>query len=505
MSDNKTIAKNTIALYFRMIVTMVIALYTSRVILEKLGVDDFGIYQAVGGIVGFLSFLNSAISTGTSRFLTFELGTGNFDKLRRTFSTLLSAHFIIAIIVVVIAETIGLWFLYNKMIIPENRMDAAVFTYHISILTAVLSLTQVPFNASIIAHEKMNVFAYLSIYEAAAKLGICYLLSVGDADKLMIYAALMFIVHVSLVGFYMVYCLRHFPETRYNFSLDWKIIKPILSFSGWSLFANGSIALANQGILVLLNMFFLPAVVSARAISLQVNAAAHQLINNFRTAATPQIVKLYAQEDYEGSKRLLLETTKLSYYLMFVMTLPICFLADPLLHLWLGDNVPKYTTIFLQLVLIQSLFQVFDSCFYTAFYAKGQLRENALVSPTILFLAFPIVYFLFKDGSSPMALSWAYLEVYAVMGLIVKPLLVTHICNYKWKEIISVFIPCSLVSIVSTIPSFFVDKFIDSSSFVGFVFEASIIVLIVIVVVYCIGLTKSMRKRVNILVISKIR
>ena len=350
-TNNKTIAKNTMFLYFRMMFTMVISLYTSRVILQKLGVDDYGIYHAVGGIVGFLSFLNGAISTGTSRFLTFELGKNNFDKLKRTFSTLLTTHFIIAGVVVLMAETIGLWFVYHKMVIPPERMTAALFTFHVSIVTAVINLTQVPYNASIIAHEKMGIYAYLSIYEVVAKLVVCYLIGIGDVDKLIVYTTLYFLVHVSLLLFYRVYCVKHFPETKYKFGLDKEILKPVLFFSGWSLFAQSSIALSNQGILVLLNIFFSPAVVAARSISLQVNSVAHQFVQNFRTAVNPQIIKKYAIEDYQGSKDLLLQSTKFSFYLTLLLALPIYFVADPLLHLWLGDNVSEYTTIFLQIVL----------------------------------------------------------------------------------------------------------------------------------------------------------
>ena len=381
-TNNRTIAKNTAFLYFRMMFTMIVSLYTSRVILQTLGVDDYGIYQSVGGIVGFLSFINSALSTGSSRFLTYELGTGNLEKLKRTFSTTLTIHIAIALFVVIVAETLGIWFLYNKLVIPAERMDAAVYTFHISILTAVFTLTQVPYNASIIAHEKMSVFAYMSILECSAKLGVVYLLSIGGYDKLKLYANLLFIVQIGLICIYRLYCSRYFKETVYRFVFDKAIFKEIAGFSGWSLFASSSIALNSQGILILLNMFFEPAVVAARSISIQVNMAASQFVNNFRTAANPQIVKKLAVGDLMGSKRLLLASTKYSYYMMFIICFPVCLLAHPLLKIWLGV-VPDYTVIFLQIIVIQSLFQVFDTSFYTALYAKGRLKENALISPTL--------------------------------------------------------------------------------------------------------------------------
>lgn len=447
-TNNQTIAKNTLFLYFRMMFTMIISLYTSRVILQILGVEDYGIYQAVGGIVGFLSFINGALSTGSSRFLTFELGKGNMEKLKRTFSTTLTIHIILALLIIFVAEFCGIWFIENKMNIPIDRMDAALYTFHLSLLTAFFTLTQVPYNASIIAHERMSIYAYVSIFEVTLKLAIVFLLAIGNIDRLKLYATLLFIVQVGLMFFYRYYCSRHFEETKFKLSLNKTIFKEIAGFSGWSLLANASIALNNQGILLLLNMFFSPAVVAARAISIQVNMAANQFVNNFRTAINPQIVKKYASEDYQGSKRLLLTSTKYSYYMMLILSLPICLSADYLLHLWLGD-VPQYTTIFLQLIIIQSLFQVFDTSFYTALYAKGRLRENALISPTLGFISFPIIYFLFKLGYSPVALSWASLTSYAIIGIIVKPLLIIKIANYTWKDIWSVFMPCLKVTVFS--------------------------------------------------------
>lgn len=445
---NKTIAKNTIFLYSRMMFTMVISLYTSRVILQKLGVQDYGIYQAVGGIVGFLSFINGALSIGSSRFLTFALGEGNKEKLRRTFSTTLIVHIVLAVFIAVIAEIGGLWFIENKMVIPADRMDAAIFTFHISVVTALLTLTQVPYNACIIAHERMSVFAYISIIEVSLKLVIVYLLTIWSFDRLMLYASLLFVVQAGFMVFYRYYCSHHFVESRFCLIFDKNIFKEIAGFSGWSLFANASIALNSQGILLLLNMFFSPAVVAARAISIQVNMAANQFVSNFRTAVNPQIVKKYASKDYKGSKDLLLSSTKYSYYMMLILALPICLSADQLLHIWLGV-VPEYTTVFLQLIIIQSLFQVFDTSFYTALYAKGQLRENALLSPLFIFISFPIVYFLFKAGFSPVTLSWASLVAYAILGVIIKPILIIKVVNYKWSDILAVFYSCVKVSIIA--------------------------------------------------------
>lgn len=495
-TNNKTIAKNTLFLYFRMMFTMVISLFTSRIILQKLGVDDFGIYQAVGGIVGFLSFINGALSTGSSRFLTYALGEGNVEKLKRTFSTTLNIHILIAILIVIVAETIGLWFLYHKMVIAPDRLSAAVYTYHLSILTAVFTLTQVPYNATIVAHEKMSIYAYMSIFEVSAKLLICYLLTIGNFDRLMMYATLLLGVQVGCMCFYRFYCTHHFEEARFSFSFDKKIFKEIAGFSGWSMFANASIALNSQGVLILLNMFFAPAVVAARAISLQVNMAANQFVSNFRQAANPQIVKKYASGDYEGSKHLLLESTKYSYYMMYLIALPVCLLAYPLLKLWLGV-VPDYTVPFLQIVIVQSLFQVFDTSFYTALYAKGRLRENALTSPTLGFMIFPITYILFKLGYSPLVLSWTSLVVYAILGIIVKPWLIIKIVDYKCSEIWSVYRSCLIVTVASLPTPIIIYKLVDTTQIVYFILLGLVCLISVALSAFFLGIDKAMRKKVQ--------
>lgn len=503
-TNNKTIAKNTLFLYFRMMFTMVVGLFTSRVILQKLGVDDYGIYQAVGGIVGFLSFINGALSTGSSRFLTYALGEGNADKLKRTFSTTLIIHILLALFIALLSETVGLWFLNNKLIIASERMDAAIYTFHLSIVATVLSITQVPYNASLISHERMSIYAYMSIYDVSAKLLVCYLLSIGNIDRLILYSSLILAVQVSSLVFYRLYCIRHFEETLFAFSFDKNLFKDIAKFSGWSLFANSAIALNSQGILVLLNMFFSPSIVAARAISLQVNMAANQFVNNFRQAVNPQIVKKYAAGEFYASKQLLLESTKYSYYMMFLLSLPICILAQPLLKLWLGV-VPEYTVPFLQIVILQNLFQVFDTSFYMALYAKGQLKQNALLSPTMLFLSFISSYCFFKLGFSPLSLSWATFVAYAVLGLIIKPILITHIVDYTWKDIWSVFRPCLLVTSVSIPIPLLTANYIGEINFISFITIVIVCTVSIVVTTYFLGIDRETRNRLMAIIRSRVQ
>lgn len=449
-SNNKTIAKNSLALYFRMALTMVVGLYTSRVILQILGVTDMGIHASVGGLVSFVAFLNTALGNGTSRFLTFELGKGNIDKLKRTFSTCFLVHLGLGVTLAIGIEIIGSWFLYNKLLIPADRMNAAEWVFHLGVISMIVNMTQIPYQASIIAHEEMGIFAYASIADVILKLIIVYMLMIFDFDKLKLYSILFFVVTVGMRLFYRWYCKQHFEECEVQIHFDKAIFKPIAKFSGWQLFSQGAIALKNQGILVLLNMFFPPAVVAARSISLQLNNHIIQFMTNFRTAANPQIVKKYALGDLEGSKKLLLESTRFCYFMMLFMVLPLFLLSYEVLMLWLGQ-VPEYTDIFLKLVLIQSLFQVFDTGLYTAIYANGNIKWNALTGPMITFCAFPVVYYLFKMNYSPVALSWMFIIVYCILGCIQKPILIVKVCGYKYSDFLPMYWSCLKVTILSVI------------------------------------------------------
>ena len=487
-----------------MFFTMIVTLFTSRVILQKLGVDDYGIFQAVGGIVGFLSFINGALATGASRFLTYAIGEDNYEKLKRTFSTTLLVHLLIAIVVVLIAETIGLWFLYHKMVIAPERMHAAVVVFHLSVITAVFALLQVPYHADIIAHEKMGIYATLSIIDASAKLFVCYILAIGHYDRLIFYVFLLLCVQVLMTCMYGICCLRSFPESKCSFVFDKNIFLEIAGFSGWSLFSNLAIALNNQGVLILLNMFFSPAIVAARAISLQVNSAANQFVTNFRQAANPQIVKKYAAGDFEGSKHLLLESTKYSYYMMLALSLPICILAEPLMRLWLGV-VPEYAVPFLQLVIIQSLFQVFDTSFYTALYAKGRLKENALISPLFLYLLFPIIYFFFKMGFSPLSLSYGALACYFLLGCIVKPIMIVKIVDYTWIDIWNMFKPCIKVTLASIPLPIFLAMNLDLQRLPSFFIIALVCLFCIGISVWYFGLNREIRHGATEVLITKLK
>lgn len=499
---NKAVAKNTMFLYVRMFLVMGVSLYTSRVILQALGVNDYGIYQSVGGIVGFLSFLNSALSAGTSRFLAYELGTGGFSRLERTFSTLLAAHVLLALLIVVVSEIVGRGYVMRRLLIPEERLGAAWAVFHVSVVTAFFKLALVPFSACVIAHEKMSFFAYTSIVEVLAQLGIAGLLGIGQCDRLVLYSVLIAAVSLGMLSVYVLYTSRKFPETRGGLSFDKKVLRPIAGFSSWSLFANGSIALNNQGMLLLLNMFYSPAVVAARAISLQASMALNQFINNIRTAVTPPIVKRYAAGETESSEQLCVASAKYSYFLMLLLCFPACLIVPFLLRAWLGD-VPEYTVAFVRLVIVQCLFQAFDSSLYTALYAAGRLKENALLSPMLGFVQFPVIYVLFRSGYSPIVLSWSNLIVYAILGMVVKPFLATRIAGYKRRNLYAMYKACMIVTLAALPMPLALCLLAGSASWRWNVPLAGIAFVSVAVSVYVFGIDKGTRRKVHAFLLQK--
>lgn len=433
-----------------MLVTIVVSLYTSRIVLKVLGVNDYGIYNVVGGIVGMLSFLNSALSNGTSRFITYEMGKGNIARLRNTFQNSFVIHFILAVIILVIGETAGLWFIYNKAEILPDRIDAAMVAYHASIIAAVISITQVPYTSLIISHEKMDFYAYMAIIDVFLKLFIVYILQFSNTkDKLITYSIL--ILFTQLVGIIItfIFCKRNFIEaTLSQFKLDKTLAREILGFSSWSLVGNLSGVLNNQGMTIITNIFFGPAIVSARAISITVNVTLSNFVSNFRTAANPQIIKLYASGETDNSKKLLLSTTRFSFMLMLLLGVPLICVCDKLLGLWLV-KVPEYTGIFVKLIIVQSMIYTFDTCFYTGLYACGKVKENALISPMYYFMQFAVVYGLFVLGFSPITLSIAGIITSLLVITTAKPFLLRKYAGYSLYEVYHMLWRCFYTAIAA--------------------------------------------------------
>lgn len=464
MTENKRIAKNTLFLYFRMILTMGVSLFTSRVILDKLGVDDYSLYNVVGGVVGMLSFVNGTLSVGTMRFLTTELGKQDFEKLGKTFNTAFYTHLGIGLLLAVLLETVGLWFVYNKLVIPSERLQAAVIAYHISIFTSIISITQIPYTSLIMAHERMDIYAYVSIFEAFAKLLVVYLLVLTTYDKLIVYAVLIALVQFLVAMSYRLFSVRHFNESRLGLSFDKTIFKSLMSFSGWNIMANISETLKMQGYLVLLNLFFQPFVVAAQTIGNQVAGALMQFINNFRTAINPQIIKLYAAGEYEESKRLTMSTTILVFDLVLLLGLPTIFVMSTIMDLWLVE-VPPYAVVFTQFIIAQRILSTFDAAFYIPMMAEGKIKTNSILASLSGPGVFIILYFIFKLGGSVMWMQYTGLITIVLFGFIIKPYLLVHDeKGYSYADFIPCFLTCIKVAVVAIGLAYFFYRLIGNQT-----------------------------------------
>ena len=353
-ANNKRIAKNTAFLYLRMFISMSVSLYTSRVILQTLGIEDYGVYNIVGGVVAMFSFINSTMSSATSRFLTFEIGRGNKERLKETFNASLWVHVIIAVIILVLCETIGLWFLQCKMVIPQGREMAANVVFQLSIISTLISITQVPYNATLIAHEKLDIYAYVEMINAFLKLVILYVLVLVNVDKLILYGALVLLVSTCIAMFYRYYCIKHYEECHIKMKIEKEIVKPMLSFSGWDFYGNMSVTARTQGVSMLLNVFFGPVVNAARAIATQVQTALAQFYANFATAIRPQVIKNYAQGNIEYMHSLVLRTGRISCMLSILVTIPVLAFTE---YNIISHKVSKYIELEYNLDTIYNTFQ----------------------------------------------------------------------------------------------------------------------------------------------------
>lgn len=397
-SNNQRIAKNTMMLYVRMLFTMGVSLFTSRVVLQTLGVEDYGVYSVVGGIIAMFSFINGGMVSATQRYLTFEIGKGNQPQLKKVFSTSLQIHAIIALVVVLLGETVGLWFLYEKLVIPEGRMTAAFWVYQCSIVSSVVSIMSVPYNADIIAHEKMSAFAYISVLEVVLKLAIVYALYITPWDKLTSYAVLILIVQLIIRFVYARYCSKHFEESHYHHQIDKPLFKEMFSFAGWSFWGNLASILYTQGLNMMLNIFFGPIVNAARGIAVQVQAAVTQFVSNFQMALNPQITKNYATGQLSQMHTLMFRSARFSFFLLFFLTLPILLETEYILTLWL-KTVPTDSVVFTRWMIGISLIHSIANPCVIANQATGKVKIYQAVVGGILLMILPISYIALKLGA----------------------------------------------------------------------------------------------------------
>lgn len=448
--NNKRIAKNTALLYLRTFFVMLISLYTSRVILKALGVADYGIYQVVGGLVVMFQMVSGSLSAAISRFITYEIGKGNKDKLKTIFSTSVYVQLFLALLVFVLAEIIGIWFLQTQMQIPEGRLDAATWVLHLSLVTFCVRLWSVPYNACIIAHEHMNAFAYISVFDAVAKLGICYLIFISPADKLVFYAICMTVLAVMTRSIYSIYCRRHFEESRSLVKFDMVTFKELFNYAGWGFITTINSRLNNQGVNMLINVFFGVTYNASRGIANQVESHVVGFVNNFTTAFKPQIIKSYAAGDIKGMSTLVYRGARFSYFAMLVMMLPIICETDIILHSWL-TVVPDKTVIFVQLSLIIGTFDCLGASCATACYATGKIKKYAIVLGIIGAIEFPFTWIFFLLGAPIVTAYYLYIFV-KVSVLAGRVYLVQDLVGLRMTEYLKkVIYPITKVTVISAI------------------------------------------------------
>ncbi len=397
---NKRIAKNTMFLYFRMLLSMLISLYTSRIILNILGFTDYGLYNVIIGVTTLFIFLNGALGTSTSRFLTFELGRKNSEKLRQIFATTLYIHLGIALVIIFLCETFGLWFVNNKLVIPEERMHGCNILYQFVLVNVALNIIQIPMNAIIIAHEQIKIYAFTGILDTILKFCIAISLSYFAYDRLVIFGFLQMLITISIFLFYCFYCKKNSQEFSIGLKFNRNIFKEMIGYSMWNLLGSSVVILKNQGVNILINIFHGPAVNAANAIAYQVNQAITNFSGNFITALNPQIIKSYANKEVENTKTLIFRGGKFSFFLLMVIAIPIILEINTILQIWLKD-VPQYSNILTQLVVILALVECFTYTIGTAIQAVGKIKYYQIAISGILLLNFPLSYIAYKQGADP--------------------------------------------------------------------------------------------------------
>jgi len=500
-ADHGRVMRNTALLYFRMALMMCINLYTSRVVLQVLGVEDYGIFYVVWGLVYILNFINASMTASTQRFLTFELGTGNKKRLHEVFITSVHIHLIISLFLILISETGGVWFLLEKMVIPEERMTAAIWCFQLSLVTAVAEVMSCPYRSVIIAREKMSTFAYISILDAFLKLAIVGLLLLTSYDLLIMYAILYAGEKFLVRQVYNIYCTRHFEECHYQWFFDRTLFRKMSSFAGWSMVENLAYVLYTQGLNMLLNVFFGPVANAAQAAASQARNAIGQFSRNFQMAINPQITKSYAAEQLHEMHLLIFRGSRLTFCLLLILCLPLMVEAQMVLGLWLKE-VPEGTAGFLRLLLVVLIVQQMTSPLIAAVSATGDIKKYEIISGGLMISVVPVAYLVLKMGGAP----WTVFVVYLLISLIayiatlyiVLPKISLSIKDY----IINVFTPCALVFALSVITPI-VMKLVATPSMLFSFLTIGVTIVCTGLFCYFIGLDKEMRILVKEKTISK--
>ena len=490
ITNNKRIAKNTVLLYFRSILLILINLYTSRVILQTLGVSDYGIYNVVGGVVTMFTMISSSMASATQRFITYALGEGDYDRLTKIFRTSMTLHIIIGVLVVILIEVFGVWFLYAKLNIPAERLSIAFWVLQLSIATLFVNIISVPYNSVIIAHEKMSAFAYISILEAILKLLIAFALLWSPIDKLLLYSILLFLTAVLIRVIYNVYCQRKFEEAKHvKLGIEHGLFKEMFSFAGWNLFGNGSLLLRNQGVDILLNLFFGVTVNAAKGICNQVQSAVYQFVSNFQTAVNPQLTMSVAQRDYDRTHSLIIKGGRLSFFMLCLFAVPLIVATPEVLSLWLVE-VPEYTVVFIRWTFIYLLFDVLSRFLVNAVLAYGKIKIYQIVVGGTKLLTLPLVYIWLLLGGSPVTGILANIMIEAIC-LCLRLFFNSKYNGLSWHSyLFKTILPCWIVFAIAFIPSYFVRLYFSTNIFVLVLSS----LLITTLVIGLLGLKKNERQ-----------
>ena len=498
-ANNKRIAKNTLMLYIRMFLMMAITLYTSRVILEALGVEDFGIYNVVGGIVVSFSILTNALSGAATRFITFGLGKGDLEKLKDIFSTSVNIQIYLSFIIVILTEIIGVWFLNTQMNIPQERMEAANWVFQFSILTFAIKLINVPYNALIIAHERMSFYAYVSILEVVLQLGIVYLLVLTPNDKLTAYGFLTMLVSICIFIIYFIFCRIKFSECRYSVRFNKNTFKEMAGFAGWNFLGTAAGVLKNQGIDIIVNIFFGVTLNAARGIATQVNVAVTKFTQSFMTAMKPQITKSYAQEDFNRLHFLITQGAKYSFYLILFLSIPIILEMDTLLALWL-KKVPDYAVPFARIQLLETMFTVLSNTLIFGLLSTGTIKRYQIIVGTLSLCNFPISFTLLYFGN-PAIITYVVSICIEIICLYSRLRIAKVLLKLSPKDFINqVLIKVLTVSIIATALPLLPHLLIEDNIY-RLVLTTIISIISISFTIYIFGLNKTEKK----FILSKIK
>lgn len=491
-NNSNKLAKNTLLLFIRMAISLLISLYTSRVILNALGIDDYGTYNAVAGFMSMFAIFSNSLTSAISRYLTFELGKGNICVLKETFSASIIIEVVLSLIIVVLAETIGLWFVNNKMTIPDGRLFAANVIFQISIITFVVNLISVPYNACIISHERMNVFAFVGITKSIATLAISLLVANASLDRLILYSVLLLVIAIVERLFYNFYCSRNFQECHVVKLKRYTYFKDIFSFAGWNFFGAGSAVLRDQGINVLINIFCGPAVNAARGIAMQVSGAVSQFSNSLVTAINPQITKSYASGQIDYTISLVNRGAKLTFFLLLIVSTPVVLETDYLLKLWL-KVVPDYSVVFVKLILIYLLTECISYSTTTLMLATGDIKVYQILVGGCQLLNFPLAYVLLKNGFEPQYTILCNIFI-AFACLLLRLILLKKKMNFSVGDfVIKVLFRIIIVSVITIMLSSITIHFLREG-FVRLVVTSINSVVVSVIVIYFLGLDDIERK-----------